>query len=42
MATTSLTQREVTSASFMDDFLADCRSASPMMAVLCEAVGVRW
>ncbi|MEM7288048.1 MAG: DUF2461 domain-containing protein [Actinomycetota bacterium] len=42
MATTSLTQREVTSASFMEDFLANCRTASPMMALLCDAVGVRW
>ena len=42
MATTSLTQREVTSASFMDDFVDHCRTASPMMAMLCEAVDVRW
>ena len=42
MATTSLTQRDVTSASFMDDFLGHCRTASPMMALLCDAVGVRW
>ena len=42
MATTSLTQREVTSAAFMDDFLDHCRTASPMMAMLCEAVDVRW
>ena len=42
MATTSLTQREVVSAAFMDDFLDHCRTASPMMAMLCEAVDVRW
>ena len=42
MATTSLTQRDVTSASFMDDFLGHCKAASPMMALLCDAVDVRW
>lgn len=42
MATTSLTQRDVTSASFMDDFLGHCRTASPMMSMLCDAVDIRW
>jgi uncharacterized protein (TIGR02453 family) len=42
MATTRVTQREVTSAAFMDLFEGHCRTASPLMAFLCEAVDVRY
>ena len=40
MATASLTQAQVTSSTFMDDFADQCRRASPLMAFLCAAVGV--
>ena len=42
MATAPLTQGEVTRADFMDGFVERCRAASPMMAVLCEAVDIPW
>jgi uncharacterized protein (TIGR02453 family) len=42
MATSSLTQAEVTSAGFLDDVVDRWRTATPMMAVLCEAVDVPW
>ena len=38
----SLTQREVTGPSFIDEFEARCRAASPYMSFLCDAVGVEF
>lgn len=35
-----LTQKAVTSDDFVDEYAALCRTASPFMAFLCEAVGV--
>ncbi len=40
IASRRLTQRQVTSAQFMDDFSDSCRRAAPFMRFLCEAVGV--
>ncbi len=40
IASRRLTQKQVTSADFVDEFAAMCRSATPMMRFLCEAVGV--
>lgn len=40
MATTKLTQSQVTSADFMKTFTDDCKRASPMTKFLCDAVGV--
>jgi uncharacterized protein (TIGR02453 family) len=40
IASTRLTQKQVTSAHFMDDFTDYCRRAVPFMRFLCEAVGV--
>jgi uncharacterized protein (TIGR02453 family) len=40
IAGTKLTQRQVTSDSFMDDFTANCKAGAPFMRFLCEAVGV--
>ena len=40
IATTSLTQRQVSSADFMDVFETNCRRAVPFMRFLCDAVGV--
>lgn len=42
MATTKLTQGQVTSGQFMDLFEENCKRAVPLMAFLCEAVGVRF
>ena len=42
MATAQLTQGDVTSATFMDTIEANCRTAGPMMALLCAAVGVAY
>lgn len=40
IASTRLTQKSITSDSFMDDFADDCKRAAPFMKFLCEAVGV--
>lgn len=40
IAGTSLTQKQVTSAGFIDDFATMCKAAGPYMKFLCEAVGV--
>jgi uncharacterized protein (TIGR02453 family) len=40
IATRRLTQKAVTSASFLDDFAADCKRAVPFMRFLCTAVDV--
>jgi len=40
MATTKLTQREVTSSSFMDLVYDHSRRAAPMMRFLCDAVDI--
>jgi len=39
-ASTRLTQKTITSDTFMEDFTADCKRAAPFMKYLCEAVGV--
>ncbi len=40
IASRRLSQKEVTSNDFLDTFAGYCRSASPFMRFLCEAVGV--
>ena len=40
IASTRLTQKTITSDTFMEDFTADCKRAAPFMKYLCEAVGV--
>ncbi|MDX1469197.1 MAG: DUF2461 domain-containing protein [Acidimicrobiia bacterium] len=40
MASTRLTQKQVTSDAFIDDFEAYAKRATPFMAFLCGAVGV--
>lgn len=40
IASSRLTQREVTSPDFLDEFTLMCRSATPYMRFLCEAVDV--
>lgn len=40
IATTTLTQKEVTAPSFIDSFEARCREAAPFMRFVCDAVGV--
>jgi uncharacterized protein (TIGR02453 family) len=40
IASTRLTQKAITSDTFMDDFTIDCKRAAPFMRFLCEAVGV--
>lgn len=40
IASTRLTQKAVTSRSFLDDYATMCRDAAPFMAFLCRAVGV--
>ncbi len=40
IASARLTQRSVTSESFLDDFDRMCRDARPFMAFLCRSVGV--
>ena len=40
IATARLTQRQVTSATFMDDVADNANRAVPLMRMLCEAVGV--
>lgn len=39
-ASTALTQKAITSDTFLEDFTASCRRAAPMMEFLCEAIGV--
>jgi uncharacterized protein (TIGR02453 family) len=39
---TELTERDVTSPSFLDVYARLCRTAAPLMRFLCEAVGVRY
>lgn len=40
IASARLTQKSVTSATFMEDFTDYCRGSAPFMKFLCEAVGV--
>jgi uncharacterized protein (TIGR02453 family) len=40
IASVKLTQKTVTSDEFLDEFAAMCRTATPFMRFLCEAVGV--
>ena len=40
IASTRLTQKQITSDHFMKDFADNCRRAAPFMEFLCEAVGV--
>ena len=40
IASVRLTQKEVTSADFMDSFETKCRTASQFMRFLCESVGL--
>ncbi len=40
IVTATLTQKEVTASGFMDDFADRCRTGSPFMAFLCQAVNI--
>lgn len=40
IASAPLTQKAVTSSSFLNDYAKDCKRAVPFMRFLCEAVGV--
>lgn len=40
IASTRLTQKQVTSDHFLEDFTGHCKRAAPFMRFLCEAVGV--
>lgn len=40
IASTRLTQKSITSDTFMQDFSANCKRAAPFMRFLCDAVGV--
>ena len=40
LGSTKLTQKAVTSPTFLDDYAKLCRAGSPFMRFLCEAVGV--
>ncbi len=40
IASTRLTQKQITSASFIDDYTDMCKRAAPFMQFLCDAVGV--
>ncbi|MDH5291441.1 MAG: DUF2461 family protein, partial [Acidimicrobiia bacterium] len=42
IATADLTQKQVTSPSFLADFAQLCRTGSPLMRFLCAAVGVKY
>jgi uncharacterized protein (TIGR02453 family) len=42
IASTRLTQKAVTSDTFLDDFAGMCRTARPFMRFLCEAVGLEF
>lgn len=40
LAVAKLTQKQATSAGFLDEYAALCRAGTPFMKLLCEAVGV--
>jgi len=40
IASTQVTQKDITSDHFMADFTSNCKRATPFMRFLCEAVGV--
>ncbi len=40
LGSTKLTQKAVTSPTFLDDYANLCRAGSPFMKFLCEAVSV--
>ena len=40
IASTRVTQKDITSDHFMADFTSNCKRATPFMRFLCEAVGV--
>jgi uncharacterized protein (TIGR02453 family) len=40
LAVAKLTQKQVTSSGFLDEYAALCRASTPFMKLLCEAVGV--
>ena len=40
IASTTLTQKKITSDDFMDTFTANCAAGGPFMRFLCQAVGV--
>ena len=40
IASTRLTQRQITSDQFLEDFTDKCKRAAPFMRFLCDAVGV--
>lgn len=40
IASTRLTQKQITSAGFLEDFTDNCRRAAPFMRFLCEAAGL--
>lgn len=40
IASTRLTQKQITSPDFMDVFIGNCRRSAPFMEFLCDAVGV--
>ena len=40
IASTRFTQKQVTSAGFMDDYAATLKTGAPFMKFLCEAIGV--
>ena len=42
IASTRLTEDDITSDDFMEDFTANCRRAAPFMRFLCRAVGVEF
>lgn len=42
IATTTLTQRQVTGSDFMDLFEQNCKRAAPLMQFLCQAVDVEF
>jgi uncharacterized protein (DUF2461 family) len=42
VAGTPLTHKQVSAASWLEDYTEMCRRASPFMAFLCEAVGVEF
>ena len=42
IASTELTQKQVTSDGFIDEFAGMCKNAGPFMKFLCEAVGVAY
>ncbi len=40
LGSTKLTQKQVTAATFVDEFAEMCKAATPLMKFLCEATGV--